>query len=767
MGESKDFFADTADRSYHEDLNSAENEFPTRFGNFEVFMPDPQQIFAVFEQQMDEMINSFQSLLLSPFLVFKLHCAKSHPKSIRNPSIIGNCFDSQIQTRFCSSSAIPTQLKPLRSTSKLTTSNSLAEKEDDAKDVETTSAQDNDILKPCIIEPIVKGPVWSMQSVDWQKLPSYYSSLSKYRLTMLVVCSAVSGYAMAPAPFDPVTLVLCLTGTALTSGAANTVNQFLEVPFDSQMTRTSQRVLVRGLVTPLHAVTYGIVSGITGLGMLYYGVNGLCASFGALTLLLYTSVYTPMKRTSIANTWVGSLVGAIPPIMGYVGCTGSIDAGALLLAGVLFAWQFPHFNALSWNLRPDYSRAGYRMMAVTDPGLCRRTTLRYSVAMIGLCTLAPYVGLTTWAFALDSLPVNIYLTLLGWRFYKHSDSKNSRKLFRASLLQLPIVLLLMLLHKKDWKEEGDRDVVLEWAYKLKQQLLKPSQCRMWACFGVSPRTTETLTLTMVVMRSCCCCCTTKTGSTVIGVLYLLSTIGIVISLAYTLNNTEETRAMFNAVASITMNSTTTAGVNEAQGFVDKSVKAVKDAKIAGLVVTSIYCILCIAMIIGVCQRLDFLGLKVYACCLDSNGVGAKELQASCSDKMQVVQMNVTDDEAIERTVKYVSETLGDYKLWALVNNAGIGSVVEFEWAPLATFQRTFDVNTLGPVRVTKAFLPLLREAGEARVAITASISGRITFPGCTAYAMSKHAVTALADGLRREMKKWNISVHTIEPTLYK
>nr|CAG4651992.1 EOG090X09NT [Triops cancriformis] len=321
------------------------------------------------------------------------------------------------------------------------------------------------------LDPVVKGPVWSVQTLDWEKLPSFYASLSKYRLTMLVVCSAVSGYAMAPAPFDPVTLALCLTGTALTSGAANTINQFLEVPFDSQMTRTSQRVLVRGLLTPLHAVGYGVLSAITGLSILYYGVNGLCASLGAFTLLLYTSVYTPMKRTSIANTWVGSLVGAIPPIMGYVGCTGSIDTGALLLAGVLFAWQFPHFNALSWNLRPDYSRAGYRMMAVTDPGLCRRTTLRYSVGMIGLCTLAPYVGLTTWAFALDSLPVNAYLTLLGWKFYQHSDSKSSRKLFRASLLQLPVVLLLMLLHKKDWKSDDERDVVLEWAHKLKQQLL--------------------------------------------------------------------------------------------------------------------------------------------------------------------------------------------------------------------------------------------------------------------------------------------------------
>lgn len=102
--------------------------------------------------------------------------------------------------------------------------------------------------------------------------------------------------------------------------------------------------------------------------MLHYGVNGLTASLGAANLLLYTCVYTPMKRYSILNTWVGSVVGAIPPLMGWAGCSGNLEAGAWIMAGLLYAWQFPHFNALSWNLRPDYSRAGYRMMAVTNPG---------------------------------------------------------------------------------------------------------------------------------------------------------------------------------------------------------------------------------------------------------------------------------------------------------------------------------------------------------------------------------------------------------------
>ena len=109
---------------------------------------------------------------------------------------------------------------------------------------------------------------------------------------------------------------------------------------------------------------------------MWYLVNPVASMLTLANLFLYTSVYTPMKRLSIYNTWVGSIVGALPPIIGWVSATGTLDIGALVLGGILYTWQFPHFNSLSWNLRPDYSRAGYRMMSVTDPGLCKRVALR-------------------------------------------------------------------------------------------------------------------------------------------------------------------------------------------------------------------------------------------------------------------------------------------------------------------------------------------------------------------------------------------------------
>lgn len=248
----------------------------------------------------------------------------------------------------------------------------------------------------------------------------------------------MGGYAMAPAPFDFSTFLYCTVGTGLCSAAANSINQYHEVPFDAQMARTKNRVLVRGQLTTMHAINFAIASSLLGTSLLYFGVNGYAAALGFGNLILYTSIYTPMKRFSILNTWIGSFgesierfpkksdtfelflivfhlfsVGAIPPMIGWVGCSGSLNAGAFLLGAVLYSWQFPHFNALSWNLRPDYSRAGYRMMSVSHPDLCRRTALRHTVALTAMCAAAPWLEVTNIWFALETLPLNAYFVYLG------------------------------------------------------------------------------------------------------------------------------------------------------------------------------------------------------------------------------------------------------------------------------------------------------------------------------------------------------------------
>ena len=311
-----------------------------------------------------------------------------------------------------------------------------------------------------------------LETASLPDLSVYYLRLSKYRLTSLVVATTLAGFVMGCPTWSMDTTVLAatLTGTALTSAAAASLNQFLEVPFDSQMARTRSRPLVMGQLSQLHAFSFAVSSGAVGLSLLFFGTNALTAALGAANLVLYSFIYTPMKRMNISNTWIGSFVGAIPPVMGYTAATGSLTLSGLLLGAILYSWQFPHFNALSWNLRHDYARAGYRMMSVTDPALCLRTQMRHSLLLTSYCLLMshPSVGLTTWTFAVDTLPFNLYLVYLSFKFKSDPSSSTSRTLFRYSLLHLPAVILLMLLSKnsKSGADDDDTDGHLSSSIKL-------------------------------------------------------------------------------------------------------------------------------------------------------------------------------------------------------------------------------------------------------------------------------------------------------------
>ncbi|XP_006097436.1 protoheme IX farnesyltransferase, mitochondrial [Myotis lucifugus] len=289
---------------------------------------------------------------------------------------------------------------------------------------------------------------WKEMKLRVDDLPGILARLSKIKLTALVVSTTSAGFALAPAPFDLSCFLLTSVGTGLASCAANSINQFFEVPFDSNMNRTKNRPLVRGQISPLLAVTFAACCAVPGVALLTWGVNPLTGALGLFNIFLYTCCYTPLKRVSIANTWVGAVVGAIPPVMGWTAATGSLDAGAFLLGGILYSWQFPHFNALSWGLREDYSRGGYCMMSVTHPALCRRVALRHCLALLALSAAAPALGVTTWTFPVIALPINLYISYLGFRFYRDADRKSSRKLFFCSLWHLPLLLLLMLTCKR-------------------------------------------------------------------------------------------------------------------------------------------------------------------------------------------------------------------------------------------------------------------------------------------------------------------------------
>lgn len=310
-----------------------------------------------------------------------------------------------------------------------------------------------------------------------------YAELSKSRLSFLMVLTTMTGVALSPLPTTVPVLLATAAGTYLCSAAANTLNQLQEVPYDAQMARTRNRPLVRRAISPLHATCFAVATGIGGPALLLTCVNSTTAFLGLANIVLYAGPYTYLKRRSVINTWVGSVVGAIPPLMGLTACGGHLlpslsypinyflptflspdvpqlpvemadsPLAALALFCILFSWQFPHFNSLSFLVRASYAQAGYRMLSVFNPPLNALVSLRHALLLVPICSvLIPLSGLTTWTFALTGLIPNIIVVRYALAFWRRGGEKEARKLFFSSLWYLPVVMGLMMVHKNglDW-----------------------------------------------------------------------------------------------------------------------------------------------------------------------------------------------------------------------------------------------------------------------------------------------------------------------------
>jgi protoheme IX farnesyltransferase len=176
-----------------------------------------------------------------------------------------------------------------------------------------------------------------------------YGELAKSRLSALVVTTTGAGHLMAAGPVDPACLASTLGGTFLCSASANSFNQIIETRNDASMNRTCRRPLPSGRISREHAIGWASAAGVAGVGTLAMGTNCMTTALGAATLGLYTLVYTPMKQRTPLNTWVGAVVGAIPPVMGWTAAGGALlSVEAAALGSALFLWQMPHFFALSW-----------------------------------------------------------------------------------------------------------------------------------------------------------------------------------------------------------------------------------------------------------------------------------------------------------------------------------------------------------------------------------------------------------------------------------
>ncbi|RYO13242.1 Protoheme IX farnesyltransferase [Alternaria tenuissima] len=325
----------------------------------------------------------------------------------------------------------------------------------------------------------------SLPQQSLKRMMTTYLSLSKPRLSFLVVLTATAAYSLYPVPgllapaatatpsLSTLTLFFLTSGTALCSASANAFNMIMEPAHDAKMTRTRNRPLVRKLISPRGAIIFAVACGVLGTGALYYGVNPTTAFLGAANIFLYAGVYTPMKRMHVLNTWVGAIVGGIPPLMGWTAAAsqyahdgtweellfGEGSAGGWLCAALLYAWQFPHFNALSWAIRDEYKNAGYRMLAWVNPAMNGRVALRYSIMMFPVCIGLSYCGVTDWSYVVTSSVINGWMTLKAWQFWRAEGQKGTaRGLFWASIWHLPIVMVLAMAQKKGLGERIYRSI---------------------------------------------------------------------------------------------------------------------------------------------------------------------------------------------------------------------------------------------------------------------------------------------------------------------
>lgn len=284
-----------------------------------------------------------------------------------------------------------------------------------------------------------------------------YAELSKFRLSSMVVLTSGAGFVCAGLPLDYGTMAAVCTGTMLCAASAGTFNQLFEREQDSRMKRTLTRPLPSGNVTPTEAAVWGTGAGVAGTALLLAGTNPVVAALGLANIGLYAGAYTYSKRFTELNTWIGAIVGAIPPVMGWAAATGGqlIAPEPAALAALLFLWQFPHFFALSYLHREDYARGNFAMVAVNDPHGIRSANLilQYSAYLTVLPIACSMGGVTSYMFALEGTAANMYLLYLAQKFRSDRTNAGARRIFLCSLWYLPVLLTGFVFHSHMWDKQ--------------------------------------------------------------------------------------------------------------------------------------------------------------------------------------------------------------------------------------------------------------------------------------------------------------------------
>ncbi|KAF3437844.1 hypothetical protein FNV43_RR20600 [Rhamnella rubrinervis] len=277
-----------------------------------------------------------------------------------------------------------------------------------------------------------------------------YWELSKARLSMLVVATSGTGFVLgSSSAVDFSGLCWTCAGTMMVAASANSLNQVFEKDNDAKMKRTRLRPLPSGRLTIPHAVTWASTVGLAGTVLLASKANVLAAGLAASNLVLYAFVYTPLKQIHPVNTWVGAIVGAIPPLLGWAAASGQVSLNAMILPAALYFWQIPHFMALAYLCRDDYAAGGFRMFSLADASGQRTASvaLRNCLYLIPLGFLAYDWGLASSWFCAESTLLTLAISATAFSFYRDRTTQKARRMFHASLLYLPVFMSGILFHR--------------------------------------------------------------------------------------------------------------------------------------------------------------------------------------------------------------------------------------------------------------------------------------------------------------------------------
>ncbi len=294
------------------------------------------------------------------------------------------------------------------------------------------------------IEKLSFGKVVSLKLKDIMEL-------TKFRLSFLVVFSAVMAYALAlqTLSIDWLNIFFLSVGGFLVTAASNTINQIIEKDTDKLMDRTKNRPLPAGRMKQVEAYLIGGICGVSGIAILGVIFNPVSGLLGALALISYAFIYTPFKKISPAAVFIGAIPGSMPLLIGWTAATGSIGLGGIVLFAIQFFWQIPHFWSIAWLLNDDYAKGGYQLLPSTE-GKTRTTALQnipYLICLIAVGLLPYALGLTGTISLAVSLIAGLFFLVNGIQLATDLSDKSARKLMFASFIYIPVVFIAFVLDK--------------------------------------------------------------------------------------------------------------------------------------------------------------------------------------------------------------------------------------------------------------------------------------------------------------------------------